>query len=364
MAGVVGAHRCEGITTNSELAGVGESMAEVIDPHINGLLKATSRSFHLTLTTLPGSVRDQVGLLYLLARLADTIADSKTEDAAALIEALDGYRDLLVDDIPVDLSGIAEIQEDADEKRLLENLDSVIAAYRAMAAKDAELMQRCLDIIISGQRLDLVRFGALGSDLTTLESDAELDDYAYRVAGSVGEFWTAITLLHELDGAIVDEAEFDALGIRFGKALQMTNILRDIPADIALGRCYIPSERLAEIGLTQEDLRNPESIAAFRPLYDEYLDLACDHYDAAIRYIRSIPRKHRNLRLACLLPVAIGLDTLALLRTGNVLDAGERIKVDRSRIKRIAALCATGTRFKPIEDRILDKGSAKARFGN
>ncbi len=338
-------------------------MAEVIDPHIDGLLKATSRSFHLTLTTLPGSVRDQVGLLYLLARLADTIADSKAEDAEALIEALDGYRGLLVDDEPVDLSGIAAIQEDADERRLLENLDSVIAAYRSMAPEDAELMQQCLDIIISGQRLDLIRFGALGSELTTLESDVELDDYAYRVAGSVGEFWTAITLLHELDGKIADEAEFDALGIRFGKALQMTNILRDIPADIALGRCYMPSERLAQIGLTQEDLRNPTSIQAFRPLYDEYLNLACDHYEAAIRYIRLIPRKHRNLRLACLLPVAIGLDTLALLRTGNVLDADERIKVDRARIKRIAALCATGSRFKPVEDRILNKGAARARSG-
>ena len=91
-------------------------MAEVINSHIDGLLKATSRSFHLTLTTLPKTVRDQFGLLYLLARLADTIADSKTENAEALIEALDGYHGLLVDDEAVDLSDIASIQEDPDEK--------------------------------------------------------------------------------------------------------------------------------------------------------------------------------------------------------------------------------------------------------
>ncbi len=345
------------------MARPGEAMGQVINPHIDGLLKATSRSFHLTLARLPSSVRDQVGLLYLLARLADTIADSKTEDAQALIEALDGYQELLLEQGTVDLSGIAAMQEDADEKRLLDELDSVIAAYRSMATKDAELMQRCLDIIISGQRLDLVRFGALGSELTTLDNDAELDDYAYRVAGSVGEFWTAVTLLHELEGAIEDTSTFDALGIRFGKALQMTNILRDIPADIALGRCYMPSQRLAEVGLSHEDLRNPESISAFRPLYDSYLDLACEHYEAAIRYIRMIPRKHRDLRLAILLPVAIGLDTLALLRSGNVLDSAERIKVDRSRTKRIAVLCAIGTRFKPLEDRLLDKGATKARSG-
>ena len=96
-------------------------MAEIIDEHIDGLLKATSRSFHLTLTSLPNSVRDQVGLLYLLARLADTIADSKTEDVEALIEALDGYQNHLLNEEKIDLSSVAQLQEDTDEKRLLEN---------------------------------------------------------------------------------------------------------------------------------------------------------------------------------------------------------------------------------------------------
>ena len=98
-------------------------MAEIVDEHIDGLLKATSRSFHLTLTSLPNSVRDQVGLLYLLARLADTIADSKTKDVDSLIEALDGYQNLLVNDEKLDLSNIALLQEDADEKNFLKILN-------------------------------------------------------------------------------------------------------------------------------------------------------------------------------------------------------------------------------------------------
>jgi len=338
-------------------------MAEIIDEHIDGLLKATSRSFHLTLTSLPNSVRDQVGLLYLLARLADTIADSKTKDVDALIEALDGYQKHLVSGEKLDLSNIAELQDDADEKRLLENLESVIIAYRNMDPKDTELMQRCLDIIISGQRLDLVRFGALGSELTCLENDIQLDDYAYRVAGSVGEFWTAITLQNELSGDVPDTETFDSLGICFGKALQMTNILRDIPADLALGRCYIPNDRLAEIGLNHEDLYNPDSIDVFRPLYDSYLDLTCEHYDFAINYIRMIPRKYRSLRMACMLPVVIGLETIALLRKGNVLDASERIKVNRSRIRKIAVFCVISTRFKRMENKILSKAANRAING-
>ena len=160
-----------------------------------------------------------------------------------------------------------------------------------------------------------------------------------------------------------DTHTFDSLGIRFGKALQMTNILRDIPADLALGRCYIPSDRLSQIGLNHRDLGNPASIETFRPLYDSYLDLTCDHYDSAIEYIRLIPRKYRSLRMACLLPVVIGLETIALLRNGNVLDASERIKVDRRKIRKIAVSCKISTRSKAIENRVLRKASIRSKIG-
>lgn len=343
------------------MASLGIIMPAVIDEHIDELLRATSRSFHLTLTALPSSIRDQLGLLYLLARLADTIADSKTKDVSMLIDALDGYRELLVEGNEIDLEHIAQIQENSDEKMLLENLDSVLRAFSQIDDLDRDLMLKCLLIIIQGQRLDLVRFGALGSDLTTLDTDLELDEYTYHVAGSVGEFWTSISLLHELKDGVDDLEKFETLGIRFGKALQMTNILRDIPADIELGRCYIPKEKLNEINLDLESLRSSESIDSFRPLYDEYLDLTCDHYDAAIQYIRMIPRKHRRLRTACIMPVVIGLETIKLLRSGNILDAENRIKVDRKSIRRIAIMSSIGTWIKPIENRLLNIRSINAR---
>ena len=74
-------------------------------------------------------------------------------------------------------------------------------------------------------------------------------------------------------------------GIRFGKALQMINILRDIPEDLRFGRCYIPREALARHDLTPEDLLKKSNIDKFRPLYDEYLDITNDHLDAAVEYI-------------------------------------------------------------------------------
>ena len=76
-----------------------------------------------------------------------------------------------------------------------------------------------------------------------------------------------------------------------------------------------------------------------------------------------IPRKYRSLRMACMLPVVIGLDTIALLRKGNVLDASERIKVNRSRIRKIAVSCLISTRFKGMENRILSRAANRALNG-
>ena len=66
-------------------------MGGLINNEIDTLLKDTSRSFFVTLEMLPKKIRRQVGLLYLLARVADTIADTKTGSAEHLILALEQY---------------------------------------------------------------------------------------------------------------------------------------------------------------------------------------------------------------------------------------------------------------------------------
>ena len=59
----------------------------VLPRHIIDLIRRTSRSFHLTLRALPRAVRNEVSLLYLLARTADTLADSLHGEGDVLIEA-------------------------------------------------------------------------------------------------------------------------------------------------------------------------------------------------------------------------------------------------------------------------------------
>ena len=67
-----------------------------------------------------------------------------------------------------------------------------------------------------------------------------MDDYTYRVAGCVGVFLDKMSLAHLISLGREKEEELFMKGIRFGKALQMINIFRDIPEDLRFGRCYIP----------------------------------------------------------------------------------------------------------------------------
>ena len=224
---------------------------------------------------------------------------------------------------------MADLQTNEHEAELLRNVPLVIEGLDTYDSDDQARMLECLEIIVGGQLLDLERFGPAneGGTISALPTDDELDDYTFRVAGCVGVFWTKMSLAHLMKLSPENEALFMERGIRFGKALQMINILRDIPEDLRFGRCYIPEAALKEIGLKPDDLMDDGNLATFRPLYDRYLDLTNEHLEAATEYIRMIPETQFRLKASCMLPVLVGQRTVTLLREGNILNSGERIKV-------------------------------------
>ncbi|MFQ3317228.1 MAG: farnesyl-diphosphate farnesyltransferase [Candidatus Poseidoniaceae archaeon] len=338
-------------------------MAVLINEKIDALLQATSRSFYPTLKYLPKKVRGQIGLLYLLARVADTIADSKHGETEFLLKILEGYNDVAQgrsSSLP-DFTELAEIQTNENEAELLRNVEDVVAGLEVYSKEDQGLMLECLDVIVSGQVLDLERFGTAneGGNISALASDEQMDDYAFRVAGSVGVFWSKMSLEHLFSLPPEKEKEFFEKGIRFGKSLQMINILRDIPEDLRFGRCYIPEQALSRYNLKPEDLLDDKNIDAFRPLYDEYLDLTNKHLDAAIEYIALLPETQLRLKASCMLPVLIGQRTVTLLRTGNILNSEERIKVTRDEIKSYARKLLTALIIPGGVNRLLMKNKGR-----
>ena len=340
-------------------------MAVLINPKIDALLESTSRSFYPTLKYLPKKIRSQIGLLYLLARIADTIADSREGETNDLMRVLMEYNEAVQgrsETLP-DFSKLSEIQQNEAEAELLRNVAEVVEALGEYSEPDKEKILECLEVIIGGQIMDLERFGVAreGGEISALGNNEEMDDYTYRVAGCVGVFWTKMSLHHLISLGREKEEEFFMKGIRFGKALQMINILRDIPEDLRFGRCYIPREALARHDLTPEDLLDKKNIDKFRPLYDEYLDITNDHLDAAVEYIRMLPETQFRLKASTMLPVLVGQRTVTLLREGNILDSADKIKVTREEMKSYAKKLLRALIIPGGVKRLLEKNKDKPK---
>jgi farnesyl-diphosphate farnesyltransferase len=231
---------------------------------------------------------------------------------------------------------LAERQDSTAERALLQGMEETLLLLEGLETEDRQRIREVLSIITSGQELDLRRFaGASAKLIHCLHGDIDLEDYTYRVAGCVGEFWTKMCLAHLFEEAAMPAEELLANGVRFGKGLQLVNILRDLSRDLRNGRCYIPSELLTTAELTPADLLKAGSEDAFRVIYDPLLERAQSYLAAGWSYTNALPRDQKRLRLACAWPVLIGARTLNLLRTVNPLDPALHIKVPRGEVYRI-----------------------------
>lgn len=313
--------------TDSTAAG----MPHPQSPLLTSLLRDVSRSFYLTMRVLPESIRPQISLAYLLARATDTIADTELIPVEDRLAALSSLRDRILGErtMPVNFGKLAERQGDASERLLLERVEEALTVFGRFTYSDQQRIREVIDTITGGQELDLKRFCRRDDGVQALATEEDLDAYTYAVAGCVGEFWTKICRAHLFPQSPLDDATLLQNGIRFGKGLQMVNILRDLPRDLRQGRCYVPSETLDEIGLRPGDLADCGMEASFRALYDGYLDRAHEHLAAGWEYTNTLPRRFVRLRLACAWPLLIGVHTIERLRREPILDPEVRVKVSR-----------------------------------
>ncbi len=311
------------------------------DRLLKGTLKGVSRSFYLTLRILPKRLREPVGLAYLLARTADTLTDQLDEFPGARLEGLLTFRAQVVG--PVDLGVLGELGSQTsdglspEEWVMFDSLVDSFSLLESLDEADREQVRWVVSTLTDGMEMDLRSFPAEDSGgLEALARGADLDRYTYLVAGCVGEFWTKITTAHEGSMKGWDVAAMSDTGVRFGKALQLTNVLRDIPRDLRNGRCYIPADELAAAGLTPEDLLDPANESRARVVLLPWVQTAIGHFQAAEEYLLAIPRRSVRLRLACLWPLLLGLGTLArLAKSGKWLDPDSTVKVSRGWVYRM-----------------------------
>ncbi len=319
---------------------------------LGSLLRDVSRSFYLTLRVLPLPIRMPIGIAYLLARAADTIVDTEiivTEQRLTILsrlrQAVGGG--VAVSDLLSEMNNVIQKQQHKGERLLLERLDEVFFSLSQLSGDDRKQVIAIVTTLTDGMLFDLQTFPAEMSGSVVALPDAQaLDRYTYLVAGCVGEFWSNICFAHDKRLRVWDLPKQRALGVQFGKALQLTNILRDVAEDLRLGRCYLPADQLTVLNLSAEALLDSSQSTALCPLYHQLIAQALHRYAAAEQYILNTPRRCLLLRLATLWPVLIGLHTLQLIAPHrDYLNPEVRIKMKRSDVYRLilASLFVVGS---------------------
>jgi presqualene diphosphate synthase len=220
--------------------------------------RAAGSSFYTAMRILPRVQREAMFEIYSFCRRVDDIADSNMRRAERF-------------------AGLARWRSDIDALyagRPPAGLEGLAAAVRTYSLRKDDFLD-----IIAGMEMDAVE------DIRAPDWN-KLDLYCDRVASAVGRLSVRVFGVEEQLGR--------SLAHHLGRALQLTNILRDIDEDAAIGRLYLPREALdeAKIGSTEPlcVIESPSLPAACSPVVDR----AREHFSQAEAIMARCPR--RNVR--------------------------------------------------------------------
>jgi phytoene synthase len=227
--------------------------------HCRNLAWAAARNFYYGFALLPAAKRDALCALYAFMRRTDDISDSegaiqdKSRGLKAWRKALDQAFDGNYDGNP-----------------LLRAFHHTVQHY--------QIPRQYFDDAIRGAEMDL--------DVRTYSTFEDLNRYCYCVAGTVG-----LCCVHVF--GFRDEAALE-LAPKLGTAFQLTNILRDVAEDFAMGRVYLPQDDLARFGCTQQDLASPVASRGFVQLMRFEADRAWQFYEEGVRLLDLVSADSRS----------------------------------------------------------------------
>jgi squalene synthase HpnC len=225
------------------------------------IARAAHSNFYYAFFLLPKPKRDALAALYAFMRLVDDVAD-EGHDLAAKQRGLAKWRAAFDEAV----TGESQAFDGTAAKPLpSESLPGEAEVLPALVdtMQRYKMPARYLHDLISGAEMDLT--------LRTYPTFDRLREYCYRVAGTVG-----LTCTHVFgfqDSRALDLAE------KLGLAFQLTNIIRDVHDDYALGRVYLPEEDLARYGVSAQDFGKSEATLGVRELLRFEADRAWKNYE-------------------------------------------------------------------------------------
>lgn len=226
------------------------------------VIKKHSKSFYAAFSTLPKEEAMSVYAVYAFCRKADDLVD---EDA--------------------DAEGLAELRHQLQLFEQREEVDHPVWRALRVVFDTFDMDIDPFYDMITGQEKDL--------SFQQPNTQAELEEYSYYVAGTVG-----LMLLPLLTPNPQDLRE-EALAL--GTAMQITNILRDVGEDLDNDRVYLPKEVMKKHGYTQSMLENKELNQSFIDLWEYEANEAEKHYEQAMYLIKKVNKEAKKPLLLSLL---------------------------------------------------------------
>ncbi|MEJ7450998.1 phytoene/squalene synthase family protein [Staphylococcus xylosus] len=234
--------------------------------HCHNIMKEHSKTFSYAFDFLDLKRKKAIWAIYAVCRIIDDSID-KYKD----LEQLDGIaRDL--DVIYSDCDYIQAYQSDA---AIMNALSNTLNTY--------SIPKKPFESLIQYVKEDLV--------LKEMKTDSDLYDYCYGVAGTVGELLTPIlTSSNENNFEQAEEA-----AIALGKAMQITNILRDVGEDFQNGRIYLSVEKLAQYRVNLHSIYYEGVTPNYIELWESYATEAVRLYDIALNGINYFDEEVRYI---------------------------------------------------------------------
>ncbi len=302
--------------------------------NIDTLLKQNSRSLYLSAKIMPSNIRKTFYCGYLMCRIADTVSDTTLIPSDKRIKLIKNFHEMLEKQEKQLLSNFKEAAGEASgdicpsEKILLDNIDICIKEFNTLSSAHRKLVLDVVHYVCLGMELDLSYFPEENSGLLkAVTTEGKTEEYCNFMGGEPGVFWAKLLLNGKEDTEFVENAR------KIGKALQITNILRDISTDVKLGRSYLPLTDLSKHDLMPQDLLDKKNHRKLRPVIYKWIDWGIENLKAAPAFLSKIPKYKFANRAAVAWPVLWSLDTFYLLAmAGNLLDGSKLQKIPRKTI--------------------------------
>jgi len=231
-----------------------------------GITRANARNFYYAFLVLPKRKRESLCAVYAFMRRCDDIADDATLSLEERRLKLDAW-----------LDSLHRVQQGqpSDDPILLALTDAQRRFTIPAGLLDELATGTAMDVIepesqISATPGDPSANASVPGLTVQYQSFEDLKLYCYRVASVVG--LVCIHIFGYRDPAAEPLAE------QCGLAFQLTNIIRDVKEDAAMGRVYLPQEDLAKFGLSAAELLSTPDAARFRPLLTMEADRARELY--------------------------------------------------------------------------------------